>query len=915
MTKRTLILDAELLIKNANDNIEKNIDVLCPENTGLCAQNILSQLRNLLDAFALLHFRLDNKDDPEMNGRERIKHAKSYLCSDNKRFSPFKKTYKYIESAASHYTPDQFGSFGILLKYANLLQKLKESAKREFNKDILNNIDEFPLKMSDQLKDYYLAVFEKLKKSREGDGKGSTFYVEGKRRIYVSNSCYMFEYVLSPATDKRTKFDRLTAFSLADIGTTHSVRCKISTTDLLVSDIKTSISIIDEYSISIRPCELKVYAFLEGFDGFPKNLKRGSAGYEPLMWFLTERSLTLYDLINLEDEDFQQALDFIRGANDANSIIDFLVFTRQALNKREVGFKTLTYLLFVFRHDIMKKQKCWDPLEDRLGKTGLSYRKCNLFETLPFSFSLKGHNPKTEDLLECLSDFSSPDQLLNKRIISNTETSKKLFTPIEELNEHYLTEECIEEFNLRLPFGFERSSLQLTPDKSFVYSKQYADDTKAIISYLKRKALSGCEEYGILAERYLSENTNLDIDDCKKDLLRNAFRESHVVLINGAAGTGKTTTIRHLSNILESEKVLFLSYTNSSVQNLLHKVGVSGIRKKSDFKTVESFLSQRCFGSHDYKTVVIDECSTLSNADFKRIIDKCDFEKLILVGDEEQIESIRFGNWFGISKYELRNYSFELSFNHRTNDPNIETIWKEVRDYDENLPSHLSLSGFVSTFNNTIFEKDMDDEVVLCLNYDGFYGINNINRHMQEKNQGNGVSWGVWSFKEGDKIIFNDSSYFKDYFYNNQKGTIMSIQESENQVVFTVSVKKEEGNNYASNDHIEFVAAENDCDYYKITIDKNDDNDDEETNKVLVVPFQLGYALSIHKAQGLEFDSVKIILTKESEEHISHNIFYTAITRSKKKLKIYCDDKALAKILGEYRRTDYARDSGLLKMI
>ncbi|WP_366123861.1 helicase C-terminal domain-containing protein [uncultured Campylobacter sp.] len=47
----------------------------------------------------------------------------------------------------------------------------------------------------------------------------------------------------------------------------------------------------------------------------------------------------------------------------------------------------------------------------------------------------------------------------------------------------------------------------------------------------------------------------------------------------------------------------------------------------------------------------------------------------------------------------------------------------------------------------------------------------------------------------------------------------------------------------------------------------------------------MAYAISIHKSQGLEYDSVKIVITREIEENISHNIFYTAITRAKKYLK------------------------------
>ena len=50
-------------------------------------------------------------------------------------------------------------------------------------------------------------------------------------------------------------------------------------------------------------------------------------------------------------------------------------------------------------------------------------------------------------------------------------------------------------------------------------------------------------------------------------------------------------------------------------------------------------------------------------------------------------------------------------------------------------------------------------------------------------------------------------------------------------------------------------------------------DEDAETN----VPFQIAYAVSIHKAQGLEYNSVKIVITKEVDEMITHNIFYTAL--------------------------------------
>ena len=51
----------------------------------------------------------------------------------------------------------------------------------------------------------------------------------------------------------------------------------------------------------------------------------------------------------------------------------------------------------------------------------------------------------------------------------------------------------------------------------------------------------------------------------------------------------------------------------------------------------------------------------------------------------------------------------------------------------------------------------------------------------------------------------------------------------------------------------------------------------------------------------LEYKSVKIIITKEVDELISHNIFYTAITRAKEKLKIYWTAESQQKILSSFK--------------
>ncbi|EAJ4475773.1 helicase, partial [Campylobacter coli] len=139
------------------------------------------------------------------------------------------------------------------------------------------------------------------------------------------------------------------------------------------------------------------------------------------------------------------------------------------------------------------------------------------------------------------------------------------------------------------------------------------------------------------------------------------------------------------------------------------------------------------------------------------------------------------------------------------------------------------------------------------------------------------------SYKVDDPILFNEnSSRFGEEFHNNLKGIITNIEEDEKTINFTIKINKiiqSINNNFT-------IITKNDKDT-EIKFSVTRLNSDEEDDNSNIVPFQVAYAISIHKAQGLEYDKVSIIVADEIEEQITHNIFYTAITRAKKELKIY----------------------------
>ena len=124
---------------------------------------------------------------------------------------------------------------------------------------------------------------------------------------------------------------------------------------------------------------------------------------------------------------------------------------------------------------------------------------------------------------------------------------------------------------------------------------------------------------------------------------------------------------------------------------------------------------------------------------------------------------------------------------------------------------------------------------------------------------------------------------------------------------------------------VQIVIDQSDAEYYNLKIidydnEKtvigfyvyNNGDDDAEDLTNTVVPFSIAYATSIHKSQGLEYDSVKIVIDDQSDEQITHNIFYTAITRAKKNLIIYWSPNCQKGVLNNMKLKDYSKDVNII---
>lgn len=220
---------------------------------------------------------------------------------------------------------------------------------------------------------------------------------------------------------------------------------------------------------------------------------------------------------------------------------------------------------------------------------------------------------------------------------------------------------------------------------------------------------------------------------------------------------------------------------------------------------------------------------------------------------------------------------------------------------------------YTVNLDDSIFEHSADDEIILCLNYDGLYGINNINRFLQTSNPNPPISWGINVYKIGDPILFNESERFNPLIYNNMKGVIRDIKVEEKRIWFAVeldmAITEWEAEGY---DFTLIGISDTGNSIIGFWTDKYRSTDDDDDSTQAVIPFQVAYAVSIHKAQGLEYKSVKIVITSEVEELITHNIFYTAITRAKENLKIYWSPETEKKILEGLSLRNYHKDAALL---
>ena len=373
---------------------------------------------------------------------------------------------------------------------------------------------------------------------------------------------------------------------------------------------------------------------------------------------------------------------------------------------------------------------------------------------------------------------------------------------------------------------------------------------------------------------------------------KQAIKESYekdFLIITGGPGTGKTTIMKGITELYRQlnklsyeklqDKIALLAPTGRAAKRMAETTGLraSTIHRFLKWQRDTNKFQVNEYNKSKVEFVIVDETSMIDTylmaALLKGISANC---KIVIVGDDHQLPSVGPGQLLHdlIESEKLSVVKLKHLYR-QEKDSNIISLAYDIRNGEIN-PQIFNKDEDL-TFINCTNEQTMTNIIEIATTYkDVSYknfqilapmyktsvGIDEINNHIQaifnpKDNTKKELRINDTIFREQDKVI-QLTNMPEDNVYNGDIGIIDRI----------------------------------------ITAPKKEIHIDFDGNIVKYTPtnfncFRLAYAISIHKAQGSEFDIVIIPLVKNYGKMLYRKIIYTAITRSKKKLYLVGELSAL----------------------
>lgn len=468
-------------------------------------------------------------------------------------------------------------------------------------------------------------------------------------------------------------------------------------------------------------------------------------------------------------------------------------------------------------------------------------------------------------------------------------------------------EHCLIDLNVK-----EEIVIEKREEENWVYSKELYEAEANIASKLivldsakNIKKISGFNEELEKIEKV----GNIKLSSKQKEAIQ-TVNSNNVVIITGGPGTGKTTIIKNVIEIYKThgKKVVLCAPTGRAAKRMTEMTGeeaktlhrlleIGKIEKENEFTIMNYEVAPI-----DADVIIVDEASMVDIYLMNYLLNGIyQGTKLILVGDTDQLPSVGPGSVLKdiINSERIKTIFLDEIFrqaaqskiivnSHRVNDGEYFLEKEEQKDLKDDffyikeksqdvmLAQLISLcKGRLENFGNYNFFENIQ---ILSPTKKGILGTKELNKKLQEElnpsdDKKNEKKVGDIIFREGDRVMQVKNNY--DIYW--EKGNTLSLNYETGTGIFNGEIGKIV--------KIDFINKQ-----IKILFD-----DEKEAWYAFSDMDQIehAYAITVHKAQGSEFDVVIVVVTQSSAMLLTRNLLYTGLTRAKKLLILIGNDNVV----------------------
>ncbi len=380
----------------------------------------------------------------------------------------------------------------------------------------------------------------------------------------------------------------------------------------------------------------------------------------------------------------------------------------------------------------------------------------------------------------------------------------------------------------------------------------------------------------------VSNRPTARLSDQQQQAVRTSLK-SKVTVLTGGPGTGKTTTMRAVIDLLEkfNRRYALTSPTGRAAKRLSQATDrpAKTIHRLLEFAPGEGF-KRNAQNPLEIDVLIVDEASMIDLLLMNHLLKAVPLDAhLLLVGDVDQLPSVGAGDVLrdvidsGRAAVIRLDVIFRQAMNshiitnsHRINRGQMPLTPKEADDFfffvkeDPDEAAELIVDLVAARIPNKFGLKSTDIQVLAPM-YRSSTGVTNLNTRLQEKLNPPSPKkperkLAGTLFRVGDRVMQTRNNYDKDV-YNGDMGYVTEI-DLENQTL-AVSID-----------------------------DRSIEYEWNEADELA-----LAYAVSVHKAQGSEYPVIVMPLLTQHYLMLQRNLLYTAITRARKLVVLVGSKRAL----------------------